>query len=106
MGLFVPESVVKHPVKAANPDMAGRLFYYVRNHLWLAKLDTERRGVVHSVPAKAADLVVFAASVFPASRSKKVWGASLVRGLWEGLTKSPREVMPGELLAASGRQLP
>ncbi|WP_171041226.1 glycosyltransferase family 2 protein [Sinomonas susongensis] len=106
IGLFVPESVVKHPVKAANPDMAGRLFYYVRNHLWLAKLDTEARGLVQSVPAKAAHLLMFALSVLPSSQSKKVWAGALARGLWQGLTKAPRDVMPGELLAVSGRQLP
>lgn len=100
IGLFVPESVVKHPVKAANPDMAGRLFYYVRNHLWLTKLDSEAKGLAGSVPAKAADLIRFAATVLPASRSKKLWLTSLSRGLWKGLTTSPQPVMPGELLAS------
>ncbi|WP_138413983.1 glycosyltransferase family 2 protein [Sinomonas gamaensis] len=100
VGLFVPESVVKHPVKAANPDMAGRLFYYVRNHLWLTKLDTEATGLAGSVSAKAADLVRFAATILPASRSKKLWLTSLSRGLWQGLTTSPKPVMPGELLAS------
>ncbi|MDQ4490982.1 glycosyltransferase family 2 protein [Sinomonas sp. ASV486] len=96
IGVYVPGSVVRHPAKPANPDMAGRLFYYVRNHIWLSKL-SEGQGVWEGNPAvKSLRVLAFALTIFAAARSKRTWASALTRGVWEGLTRSPRAVMPGE----------
>ncbi|WP_175637454.1 glycosyltransferase [Sinomonas mesophila] len=99
IGVYVPTSIVRHPAKpasAANPDMAGRLFYYVRNHIWLSKLYEGAGAWEGSAVVKALRVIGFALRMFPDSRSKKTWASALVRGLWEGLARNPRPVMPGE----------
>ncbi|WP_336856749.1 glycosyltransferase family 2 protein [Sinomonas albida] len=101
LGLYVPASIVRHPAKPANPDMAGRLFYYVRNHIWLSKLYQGSDRFEGNAMLKALRVLGFALTIFADSRSKKLWATSLARGLWEGLTRTPRRVMPGELRATS-----
>ncbi|MCH6469671.1 glycosyltransferase family 2 protein [Sinomonas terrae] len=103
LGFCVPESVVRHPAKPANPDMAGRLFYYVRNNLWLTKLSDVPAGVTGSIAWNAAYLFLYALRLYPTAKSKKIWAASLARGLRDGLLRSPENIMPGGLIRESGR---
>ena len=100
-GVCVPSSRIMHPVKSAtNPDMGGRLFYFVRNRLWLARLNPGRRGVPDSVPYVALELFAYALlKQLPHAKDKALWARSLGRGLTQGFLRTPRSVMPGELLS-------
>ena len=96
IGVYVPTSIVRHPAKPANPDMAGRLFYYVRNHIWLSKLSEGQGAWEGNAFVKALRVLAFALTILPASRSTQTCASSLERRLWEGLAKDPRPIMPGE----------
>lgn len=105
LGLCVPESRIMHPDKTGSQDMGGRLFYFVRNHLWLTKLKPGARGIADKTPYKALELAVFGLrEQLPHAGNKSLWAKSLGRGLFDGIFRSPRPIMPGDLLATRSGQ--
>lgn len=105
IGILVPSSVVRHPVKPPTRDLGGRLFYYVRNSLWLSKLDT-RGGIRNFLPLKAVYLAIYALKTLPHTKNKSIWARSLLMGLKQGLLDRPHTDMPGDLLRSKNRISP
>ncbi|WP_411373711.1 glycosyltransferase family 2 protein [Arthrobacter sp. MPF02] len=91
------ESRIKHPLsKSGSRDMGGRLFYFLRNKLWLVRTDPQM-----SLQRKAFEILgYFGAALLqgPHAEDKKLWLQSLARGVYQGLFKSARKESPGTLL--------
>lgn len=105
VGLLVPTSVIYHPVKTSSEDMGGRLFYYIRNGLWISRLGINE-GLLGNLALASAYYLFFALRQFPEAKSKKTWFKAWTKGIWEGLARRPRREMPGTLLLKSGREVP
>ena len=102
-GMVLPESRISHPEKQNQADMGGRLFYYVRNNLWLRRLDPAPRTLLHNPVRWGAGMTVLALRQGLRAEDRRLWLRSAVRGLYEGLARSPRTIWPGQLLSNTVR---
>ena len=96
--IMVRESRIKHPLsKSGSNDMGWRLFYFLRNKLWLTrtdpKLSRQRKAF------EGLGYLGFALLQGPHAADKALWARSVVRAVYQGLFKSARKEMPGTLLA-------
>lgn len=102
-GVLVPESVVLHPAAGGgSPDMGWRLFYFVRNGLWTNRLHPVKGSLLDRLPFHVLATLLVCFRQLPGAADKRLWFSSVVRGLYEGLTKLPKKTWPGQKLA--GRQ--
>lgn len=97
-GVHVVASRMKHPNNAGVLDMGGRLYYYLRNQLWITRLNPRPWSLTQRPLFRLAELAALAFRQFPAAENKKVWISSTVRGLSEGMFRSPAILQPGDLL--------
>lgn len=100
-GVVLPQSRIAHPEKENQVDMGQRLFYFIRNNLWMRRLDGGPRSILHNPARWAAGMAFLAVRQAPYARDRKVWLQSTVKGLYQGLAGSPRTVWPGQLLSRS-----
>lgn len=98
LGVLLPASRILHPEKKNQADMGARLFYYVRNSIWLVKVSAGRRSPL-SLARRTLGMAYFALRQGLVAKDKAVWVRSTVRALSEGVLKAPGVTMPGELLA-------
>jgi rhamnopyranosyl-N-acetylglucosaminyl-diphospho-decaprenol beta-1,3/1,4-galactofuranosyltransferase len=98
VGVVIPGSRILHPEKGNQVDMEGRLFYYLRNSIWLTKLSSHGNGRI-ALARRALGMAYFALRQGIAARDKTLWARSTRRGLMDGLLTRPGVVMPGELIA-------
>ncbi|MCQ1999252.1 glycosyltransferase family 2 protein [Arthrobacter zhaoxinii] len=102
-GVLLPASRILHPEKQNQKDMGGRLFYYIRNNLWLRRQDPSRRTLLQNPVRWGAGMAVLAIRQGMLAQDRRLWLRSAARGLYEGLARSPRTIWPGQLLAKSVR---
>ena len=98
-GMVVPNSRILHPEKQNQTDMGGRLFYYIRNNLWLQRLDPAPRTPLRNPVRWGAGMAVLAVRQGMHAQDRSVWARSAAKGLYEGLVCSPRTIWPGQLLS-------
>jgi GT2 family glycosyltransferase len=95
--VMVRESRIKHPLsKSGSKDMGWRLFYFLRNKLWLIRTDPQM-----SIQRKAFEILGYVGAALlqgPHAEDKKLWIRSVVRGAYQGLVKAARKELPGTLL--------
>lgn len=95
--LTIPESQVNHPdTETLSNDMAGRLFYMVRNRLWFIR---ERESSKTRDLVDILDVPQISLGQFFVAKDKRLWLDSVGRGLAQGLFKRPKHRKPGSLLA-------
>lgn len=99
-GVLMPASRVFHPEKENRSDMAGRLFYYLRNRIWLHRLDQTRVKTVRSWILLVWGLVSLSHEQLGHSQSGRLWAACVYRGFRDGIFKTPAVTMPGDLIAS------
>jgi rhamnopyranosyl-N-acetylglucosaminyl-diphospho-decaprenol beta-1,3/1,4-galactofuranosyltransferase len=96
LAMVMPSSMINHPDnKPVSNDMAGRLFYFLRNYLWYIR---ERDGKLSSDMLDRVGLVIHAARQFAVASDKKLWATSVAKGFGQGLFTRPRRQLPGSLL--------
>ncbi|UPO75591.1 glycosyltransferase family 2 protein [Arthrobacter sp. Helios] len=100
-GMVLPESRISHPEKQNQADMGGRLFYYIRNNLWLRRLDPAPRTLLQNPVRWVAGMTVLALRQGLSAQDRKLWLRSAAKGLYEGIARSPRTILPGQLLSKS-----
>lgn len=100
-GVLVPASRISHPEKQNQKDMGGRLFYYIRNNLWLRRLDPAPRTLLQNPVRWGAGMAVLALTQGLQARDRRLWLQSAAKGLFEGLVRSPRTIWPGQLISKS-----
>ncbi|MDT0167625.1 glycosyltransferase family 2 protein [Pseudarthrobacter sp. BRE9] len=97
--VMVRESRIKHPLsKSGSNDMGWRLFYFLRNKLWLIRTDPQM-----SLQRKAFEILGFVGVALlqgPHAADKKLWVRSVIRGAYQGFFRSARKEIPGTLLDA------
>lgn len=99
-GLLVPASKISHPLnKGDAKDIGGRLFYFIRNNLWLLR-EGEYTTMYRFV--RIVDLILHSTKQGIHAKDKKTWLSSVTKGYWQGLAHKPMHNAPGELL----RELP
>ncbi len=95
--VMVSRSKIKHPMNAGgSKDMKGRLFYHLRNQIWVIKSNPEL-----SAPRKIFDsafYVFHALSQAPHAADKLLWGKSVAKGIFEALFRNPRKEPLGALI--------
>ncbi|WP_104117057.1 glycosyltransferase family 2 protein [Arthrobacter sp. B1805] len=95
--VMVSRSRIKHPMNAGgSKDMKGRLFYHLRNQIWVIKTNPEL-----SLPRKIFDstfYVVHALGQGPHAADKGLWAKSVAKGVFEALFRAPREEPIGTLI--------
>lgn len=100
--LAVVSSQVNHPDdKPVSNDMAGRLFYFVRNRLWFIK---ERPHSFGDDALEVERLVQNCLQQLLVAKDKKLWAQSVASGFWQGAVRRPRHQRPGSLLATLSAQ--
>lgn len=96
--VMVRGSRIKHPLsQSGSNDMGARLFYFLRNKIWLTRTDPRM-----SLQRKAFEALGYVGAALlqgPHAADKKVWAQSVARGLYQGLFRSARKESPGTLLA-------
>ncbi|WP_458781620.1 glycosyltransferase family 2 protein [Arthrobacter sp. D3-16] len=97
-GVHVVTSRMKHPNNAGVLDMGGRLYYYLRNQMWITRLNPRPWSLTERPIFKLAELALLALRQFKPSKNKKLWLSSTFRGLSEGMFRTPAVLQPGELL--------
>ncbi|MDQ6733871.1 MAG: glycosyltransferase family 2 protein [Nitrospirota bacterium] len=97
-GLSVPSSKILHPEKANQIDMGPRLFHYVRNFLWMSRLDQRPRTFFRNPVVDTIGLLKLTLIQGVRAASKRVWADAAMRAFFEGIFRTPRRVMPGDLL--------
>ena len=102
-GMVIPSSRILHPQKANQVDMGARLFYYVRNFLWMSRLDPRPRTLFRNPVIDFLGLLKLTFIQGTRAADKRVWASAAVRAFAEGVFRTPRKVMPGELLRLAGR---
>lgn len=98
-GVVVPASRISHPEKQNQADMGGRLFYYLRNNLWLRRLDPAPRTLLHNPVRWGAGMAVLALRQGLVAKDRRLWLTSAAKGLYQGLARRPRTIWPGQLLS-------
>lgn len=97
LAMVLRDSMINHPVnKSLGNDMGGRLFYFTRNRLWLAR---EQNSIWHEDLIAVAGLSLHCVKQLFVAKDKKLWARSVAKGYWQGLTRRPRHRRPGSLLA-------
>jgi len=97
-GVHVVSSRMKHPHNAGVPDMGGRLFYYLRNQLWITRLNPRPWPLTQRPIFRLIELLALAQNQFTVAKNKKLWIKSTLRGLREGMFRMPAKLQPGDLL--------
>lgn len=97
-GVHVVNARMKHPNNAGVLDMGGRLYYYLRNQLWITRLNPRPWSLTQRPIFRLAELLVLALRQFPVAKNKKLWLSSTIKGLSEGMLRLPAARQPGELL--------
>lgn len=96
LAVVIPSSQVNHPAnKPGSNDMAGRLFYFVRNKLWFVR---ERPHSLGDVLLETQRLAWTCIRQLLAAKDKGLWARSVSRGVWQGVIKRPRHKQPGSLV--------
>lgn len=98
VGIHVVEARMKHPNNAGNKDMGGRLYYYLRNQLWLTRLNPRPWSLTQRPIFRLAELVLLALQQYKVAKNKRLWLSSTVKGLGQGMLRLPTVVQPGDLL--------
>lgn len=101
--VMVSRSTIKHPMNAGgSKDMKGRLFYHLRNQIWVIKSNPEL-----SAPRKIFDsafYVVHALNQAPHAADKSLWGKSVAKGVFEALFRNPRKEPLGSLVSTLSQE--
>ena len=97
-GVVLPQSRISHPEKQNQKDMGGRLYYFIRNNLWLQRLDPAPRSLLRNPIRWGVGMTVVALIQGVRAEDKKLWLTSAVKGIVEGLFRTPRTIWPGQLL--------
>lgn len=97
-GVHVVASRMKHPNNAGVLDMGGRLYYFLRNNLWITRLNPRPRPITERPFFRLAGLALLAIRQFSVAKNKKLWFSSTVRGLTDGMFRLPAIIHPGDLL--------
>jgi rhamnopyranosyl-N-acetylglucosaminyl-diphospho-decaprenol beta-1,3/1,4-galactofuranosyltransferase len=97
-GVYVVSSRMKHPNNAGVLDMGGRLYYYLRNQLWITRLNARPWSLTQRPAFRLLELSVLALQQLKHAKNKGLWTRSVVKGLSEGLFRTPRVSYPGDLL--------
>jgi rhamnopyranosyl-N-acetylglucosaminyl-diphospho-decaprenol beta-1,3/1,4-galactofuranosyltransferase len=97
LGVLIPESRILHPHKGQQKDMGARLFYFVRNSLWLSKLSPQEHSI--ALVRRAIGMMYLICREGVIAKDKRLWALSSFRALQQGLLTTPERVMPGELLS-------
>ncbi len=101
--VMVSRSTIKHPMNAGgSKDMKGRLFYHLRNQIWVIKSNPEL-----SPPRKIFDsafYVVHALNQAPHAADKSLWGKSVAKGVFEALFRNPRKEPLGSLVSTLSQE--
>lgn len=100
-GMVLPQSRISHPEKQNQTDMGGRLFYYIRNNLWLRRLDPASRTLLQNPVRWGLGMAVLALRQGIGAKDRPLWLRSAANGLFQGLFRSPRTIWPGQLLSKS-----
>ncbi|MDM7989806.1 glycosyltransferase family 2 protein [Arthrobacter sp. zg-Y877] len=100
-GVLLPKSRISHPEKQNQTDMGGRLYYYIRNNLWLRRQDPAPRTLLQNPVRWGAGMTVLALRQGMHAQDRSLWLRSAAKGLYEGLARSPRTIWPGQLLSGS-----
>lgn len=96
-GLCVPLSKIKHPEKNNRADLGARLFYLIRNSIWLSKLTQNRPTILHRPSAVVLAMALLSLKQLKAAENKKQWLKCSTAGIWQGIFAGPRAQMPGSL---------
>lgn len=99
-GVLMPASRIFHPEKDNRSDMEGRLFYYLRNRIWLHRLDQTQVKAVRRSISLLRGLVSLTREQFVHSRNIRLWASCVFRGFRDGILKTPTVAMPGDLIAS------
>ncbi|WP_285319960.1 glycosyltransferase family 2 protein [Pseudarthrobacter sp. lyk4-40-TYG-27] len=97
-GIHVVSARMKHPNNAGVKDMGWRLYYYLRNQLWLTRLNPRPWSLTQRPIFRFAELAVLAFRQFPVAKNKALWLSGTVKGLTEGMFRLPAVLYPGDLL--------
>jgi rhamnopyranosyl-N-acetylglucosaminyl-diphospho-decaprenol beta-1,3/1,4-galactofuranosyltransferase len=97
-GVHVVTSRMKHPNNAGASDMGGRLYYYLRNQLWITRLNPRPWSLTQRPIFRMAELAALALRQYPVAKSKTLWISSTLKGLSEGMFRLPAALQPGDLL--------
>jgi rhamnopyranosyl-N-acetylglucosaminyl-diphospho-decaprenol beta-1,3/1,4-galactofuranosyltransferase len=103
-GVYVVSSRMIHPNKASAPDMGSRLFYYLRNQLWITRLSPGPRTLTQRPIFRFLELCQLSLGQFKHAKRKGLWFRSVALGLSHGMLNTPRRVMPGDLLATLSQE--
>ncbi len=98
-GIHVVDARMKHPNNAGNKDMGGRLYYYLRNQLWITRLNPRPWSLTQRPLFRLAELSVLALHQFQIAGNKRLWVSSTLRGLAHGMFRVPAALQPGDLFA-------
>lgn len=92
---IVPKAIMTHPMAPGSNPMGWKLYYYVRNRIWL------RREQHYSVSSQLKGLVRIAITSLKQLRltsSYTSWFHNVLRGYRDGLTKAPNHSEVGSML--------
>jgi rhamnopyranosyl-N-acetylglucosaminyl-diphospho-decaprenol beta-1,3/1,4-galactofuranosyltransferase len=98
LGVHVVDARMIHPNNAGVEDMGWRLYYYLRNQLWLTRLNPRPWSLTKRPVFRLAELAVLAMQQFPVAKDKRQWLLGTLKGLSEGMFRLPAVLSPGDLL--------
>ncbi|MDJ0456354.1 glycosyltransferase family 2 protein [Arthrobacter sp. NQ7] len=96
-GIHVVSARMIHPNNAGLKDMGWRLYYYLRNQLWLTRLNPRPWSLTQRPVFRFAELFVLAIQQFRVAKDKKQWLSGTFKGLSEGMLRLPAVLQPGDL---------
>ncbi|MHA7191140.1 glycosyltransferase [Arthrobacter sp. MDT2-16] len=102
LGVLIPGSRIAHPDKGKQKDMGGRLFYFVRNSIWLSRLSPQEHSV--ALARRVLGMMYLICREGVHAKDKRLWARSSWQGLYQGLATTPRAVMPGELVSERSKR--
>ncbi|TDT82518.1 GT2 family glycosyltransferase [Arthrobacter sp. AG258] len=97
-GIHVVSARMKHPNNAGVKDMGWRLYFYLRNQLWLTRLNPRPWSLTQRPIFRFGELAVLALQQFRVAKNKRLWLSGTFRGLSEGMFRLPAVLYPGDLL--------
>lgn len=103
-GVYVVSSRMVHPNKASDPDMGSRLYYYLRNQLWITRLSPGPRTLTQRPLFRLLELCQLSLGQLKHASKKGVWLRSVALGLVHGMLSTPSRVMPGDLVATLSQE--
>ncbi|WP_406637441.1 glycosyltransferase [Pseudarthrobacter quantipunctorum] len=98
-GLCIPLSKIKHPEKNNRTDLGGRLFFFIRNSIWLSKLKTNRTTILDRPSIVTLAMLGLSLKQLKVTENKKQWLRCSATGLWQGVFSNPKVDMPGSLVS-------